>query len=465
MLFFAGSFFAGCSDYYIDDVERGGGYNYVSGYPELRLSTAGYYNVEGVPIIDVSGDIVYAGLIYSKNQSGKLQADVTVNINITSQENGEFITQKTIRDSLLSDKNEVIFSQDVYRFNEQFPVKPGEFDVEVILTDEKSGKQTTRTNEVTIPDYTEEVVAISEIQLFGKNNSLTNAGFVPVTTYDVPGQLDSLKFVVQITNSTDSDIEVNSRLKKFRSDTSIAWPMSVQDYPQSHIRYQGIEYDKFEIVQSGTRTLQQKGNIFIEYAYRGLELGNYRLEVEISNEDGVETISGREFGVKPPYYPAVKTTREMAESLYYIMDKDEHEALMQIEDKDSMKKAIDRFWLKNINNSAIAKDVISMYYNRVEEANKQFSNFKEGWKTDPGMVYILFGPPWSVNDVFNTRMIWAYTNNLEDDERNFLFRVSDIKGKYFPFDNYILDRKILYHYLEYRQKQRWRSGNILTIDL
>jgi GWxTD domain-containing protein len=241
--------------------------------------------------------------------------------------------------------------------------------------------------------------------------------------------------------------------------------MSIQNYPRSSIRYQGIEYDEFEIIQSGSRTIDQNGYIFIEYAYGDLELGNYRLEIFIEGKDDLRTEGGREFGIKPAYYPAVKTPRQLAEPLAYIMTDSEYEELMSIEDEDSLKVAMDRFWLSNIKNSNLAEDVISLYYTRVEEANKQFSNYKEGWKTDLGMVYILFGPPWSVNDVLNSRVILSYTYNLDDPERNYLFRVSDIRGKYFPFDNYILQREIYYYTLEYRQKQRWRTGLILTTDL
>ena len=33
------------------------------------------------------------------------------------------------------------------------------------------------------------------------------------------------------------------------------------------------------------------------------------------------------------------------------------------------------------------------YYSRVEYANKNFSHYQAGWKTDMGMVFILFGSP------------------------------------------------------------------------
>ena len=37
------------------------------------------------------------------------------------------------------------------------------------------------------------------------------------------------------------------------------------------------------------------------------------------------------------------------------------------------------------------------YYRRVRFANEEFTQYKDGWKTDRGMIYILFGPP---NQVF-----------------------------------------------------------------
>lgn len=458
-------FGSSCSDSYIDNVQRGGWYNYEADLPELRLSTTSFYNESGMPTIEVSGDVVYGGLIYKQNDAGKIQADISIEIIVREVETDEIVAEDLFSRALIADDNTVIHSQDLYRFSEQFQVEPGEYEVSVTVTDENSGKQMLRTNRTEIEGVDRGIVSISEVQIFGKENSIGGSEFVPVTTYDVPANLDSLKFMVQINNSSDSPIDIRSNLKKFKADTSIAWPMSIQNYPRSSIRYQGIEYDEFEIIQSGSRTIDQNGYIFIEYAYGDLELGNYRLEIFIEGKDDLRTEGGREFGIKPAYYPAVKTPRQLAEPLAYIMTDSEYEELMSIEDEDSLKVAMDRFWLSNIKNSNLAEDVISLYYTRVEEANKQFSNYKEGWKTDLGMVYILFGQPWSVNDVLNSRVILSYTYNLDDPERNYLFRVSDIRGKYFPFDNYILQREIYYYTLEYRQKQRWRTGLILTTDL
>ncbi|MBI3189037.1 MAG: GWxTD domain-containing protein, partial [Ignavibacteriales bacterium] len=38
-------------------------------------------------------------------------------------------------------------------------------------------------------------------------------------------------------------------------------------------------------------------------------------------------------------------------------------------------------------------EMMMEYYQRVEYSNKNFSHYQEGWKTDRGNVYIVFGEP------------------------------------------------------------------------
>lgn len=59
------------------------------------------------------------------------------------------------------------------------------------------------------------------------------------------------------------------------------------------------------------------------------------------------------------------------------------------------------------------------YYKRVEYVNSRFKSYQQGWQTDMGMVYIIFGSPASVDrrqDYYNPSRVyerWIYTNNRE----------------------------------------------------
>ncbi|MEK0442306.1 MAG: hypothetical protein RL403_1284, partial [Bacteroidota bacterium] len=85
-------------------------------------------------------------------------------------------------------------------------------------------------------------------------------------------------------------------------------------------------------------------------------------------------------------FPKVKDWNEMVDMVTYISTKKEHETLLLAQDK---KKALDAYWYNLTRNEEAAKDLIRNYFKMVEFANILFTDFKEGWKTDRGIVYIV----------------------------------------------------------------------------
>ncbi|MGF1670593.1 MAG: GWxTD domain-containing protein, partial [Balneolaceae bacterium] len=323
-----------------------------------------------------------------------------------------------------------------------------------------SGKQTVRESSTVIPDPKEPFVNLTSVRLLGKEIEAENR-FFPITTYDVPGKIDSLQFVFQVTNNDmDDPLNIRTRVIKFQSDSSIARPMNYNDYNVSSMPYRGIDYNRYEEIESTIRRLDQPGSVLIEFNFGRFPRGNYRFEVEADRNEEETIFKARDFGVKSENYPAVKSARELAQPLFYLMGNREYERLMQIQNPDSLKEAIDRFWLSNVRSVSDAKNVIALYYERVEEANKQFSNFKEGWKTDTGMIYILFGPPWFVETSIN-QMLWSYSYDRSDPRYNYFFERPKMPNEFFPFNNYLLDRNQQYFNVQYQQIQRWLSGDIL----
>ncbi|MEX2479152.1 MAG: GWxTD domain-containing protein [Gracilimonas sp.] len=454
----------GCSNSYHDEIDRGEGYDYRPGYPELRLAAAGFIDETGDSYIIVSGEIVQGSLVYS-GKDDILTASANIEVQIMHDETQEITVRENYDLSIESENKNIVSNQDVEKIEYEYGASPGSYTVQIIITDETSGRETIRTTKTSIPDARDDQSHITEIRILGKDNSKSSTEFSQSTTYDIPSRFDSLKFVFQVTNNDPEEpIEIESRLLKFRADDEPARRMNNVNRSPSSLPYKGIDYDEYEVIQSSTRSLDQPGSVIIELAFEDLERGNYRLEVTSNKGEENEIYKGRAFGVKSPNYPSLKTSKELAAPLYYLMSDKKYDRLMAINDSDSLKRAIDRFWLSNIGNSIKAKEIVSMYYQRVEEANKQFSNFKEGWKTDPGMMYILFGPPWYV-DRFSNEMTWSYSYNRDDPEKTFVFTRPKLKTKYYPFDNYILERTTYYYTVQYSQIERWKNGSILNQNL
>ncbi|MDZ7718633.1 MAG: GWxTD domain-containing protein [Balneolaceae bacterium] len=456
-------YMSGCVRSTNPDVERGSTFRFQDGYPEVRMSSIGILSEDDEPLIDVTTDVVLGSLIYSTDEEGVRSANVSIEIRIL-QNDGDFTKNLRKDFAVESSYNGSYQSQDVFSHRERIEVVPGSFEVTVTVLDQSSGKASSRTSEADIPDPQNPEINLTTIRLMGKHSpeEVENPDFFPITTYTASSGLDSLKFMFQVTNNNVEDpLTIQSRLLKYETDTTAARPMNFNNYSPSTLPYKGIEIRDPEEVDFTTRRLDDPGSVLIEFKYEQLEKGTYRFEVETTKDSGEEIYKARDFSIKSENYPTLQSPRELANPLIYLMNRDDHEEMMEIEDPDSLKEAIDRFWLSNIGNMNKAKSVINLYYERVEQANKQFTNFKEGWKTDLGMIYILFGPPWYVDRYLNT-MVWSYSYDRTDPRYNYTFERPQMKNEYFPFDNYLLQRNQGYFNIQYRQIQLWLSGNILT---
>lgn len=152
-------------------------------------------------------------------------------------------------------------------------------------------------------------------------------------------------------------------------------------------------------------------------------------------------------------FPEVSSAEQMIYPLIYITSKQEYEALLYSPNK---KLAVEEFWLKIGGSKERARELIRKYYGRVADANKFFTSYLEGWKTDRGMVYIIYGP---ANSVYKTSSSenWTYgeENNLMSLTYTFVKTAN-------PFTNndYTIDRSSIYKDRWYRAVDVWRQGRI-----
>ena len=453
-----------CNNAYIAEVDRAGDYNFQPGYPELRVVGAGFVDVDtDSSFIELTAEVIYASLVF-KNVDGLFRSQIEMDIQVVNQLQPDRILSTTNSTYMISDSSAyVVNSQDSYQISKRIAVPPGSYNVSLILRDASNARESFRRLEIEIPNPTETRSYLTNIQVFAKDEDEGNQ-FEPVTTYNLSETSDSVRLVFQVTNNRVNEPQtIDTRLLKFESDTMHARPMSWPDYTPASLPYKGIDYGEYEIINSSKRILTDAGTVTIELFFENLRRGNYRFEVR-TQAAGEEVFKARDFSFKSPHYPSLKTPRELAAPLIYIMREDDHAELMAISDPKEQKYAVDRFWLSNIKNTKKALQVIELFYERVEEANKQFSNYKEGWKTDMGMMYVLFGPPLYIENTIEEKT-WRYSNDFYNPETNFTFKSYRYRNKFYPFDNYQLLRNQQYFSLEYRQTQKWLNGAILRDNL
>ena len=148
-------------------------------------------------------------------------------------------------------------------------------------------------------------------------------------------------------------------------------------------------------------------------------------------------------------YPRLARIPSLAGPMLYICTKQEYDRLAAAKND---KKVFDRVILSITNDTERARKLIRNYFKRVEYANQYFTSYKEGWKTDRGMIYIVFGPPQEVFK-FHDREVWTYKN--DDFKVTFDFAKS---SSLFDPDNYVLIREKKYQQIWYEVIDLWRNG-------
>lgn len=108
----------------------------------------------------------------------------------------------------------------------------------------------------------------------------------------------------------------------------------------------------------------------------------------------------------PPYFPKYRKLNELAQSMLYLTSEAEKKSIVN---SKNLKQVFDSFWVNNFKTKQGARRAIRSYYSWVEDANVLFTDFKPGWKTDRGMMYIVFGLP---DEIYRTGSLeeWYYDN-------------------------------------------------------
>jgi GWxTD domain-containing protein len=163
------------------------------------------------------------------------------------------------------------------------------------------------------------------------------------------------------------------------------------------------------------------------------------------------TLEGISVLVTDPYFPQFVKAETLIEPLVYISTGRESK---RIKDAENKKKAMDTYWLDLTKSPERAKNIIREYFQQVTEANYLFTTYKEGWKTDQGMILQLFGKPDGVY-LNGESEEWVYQRKGAMSRIKFNF----VKVKNFFTDHhYELVRNPSYDREWYRTVDLWRKG-------
>lgn len=169
--------------------------------------------------------------------------------------------------------------------------------------------------------------------------------------------------------------------------------------------------------------------------------GLYLFQTDTTSAEGIA------FHVGDGAYPRYTRIEDLVPPLIFICTKEEFKSL---EDAKGDKVQFDKTILSITRDKDRAKKFMRSYYGRVELANQYFTSYKEGWKTDRGMIYIIFGLPDEIRRT-DQNEIWYYKNS----RTKFVFIK---KGSVYDPDYFVLMRDDRFTELWYNTIDLWRKS-------
>ncbi|MFC2116088.1 GWxTD domain-containing protein [Bacteroidota bacterium] len=180
------------------------------------------------------------------------------------------------------------------------------------------------------------------------------------------------------------------------------------------------------------------------------EEGMYHIQVDPEKPGGLTLFN---FGGN---FPRVANTADMIGPLAYLVSSTEFN---ELSNQTNKKLALDNFWLKAAGNVQSARELIRVYYNRVFFANYFFTSYKEGWKTDRGMMFIVYGPPNLLTKRGNTEN-WVYYRKKSREPLQFVFSRHDNP---YTQNDFLLERNFV-NSMWVQAVRDWRSGKIFYTE-
>ena len=337
-------------------------------FPKFTPSILNFYSYNNKQNrIDVFIQIPYKNLRFVKEGS-LFSASYEISIIISDFKN--IIYDRSFLKKLSTENFDLTTSLQTYDLTQKsFDLKPGKYSVEIIVTDEDSKKSYKTRQNIEVRNFDDDKINISDLLFVSKINEKDG----------------KLKIIPNISNNIGN---LNDTFYVFYEVYS---PVIIND----SLEFEYSIYDKEEdVVLSGKSSSFISDNttqVIIPINKKDLIFGKYRLYIEVKSQKYKNFISkkliGKDFLIKWQDLPISINDLDLAiKQTSYIASSNEMDSLTSAKDQNEKLKRFLSFW-KNRTPS------MEEYFARVDYANEKFKTHREGWKTDMGMVFIIFGVP------------------------------------------------------------------------
>ena len=255
---------------------------------------------------------------------------------------------------------------------EKFDLPPGEYKLSIGFTDLETNKTKTDKKKLKLKDYSKGELEISDLA-FVRNLQIDSLGvksFMP----------DVSDYIIDISRELYGYFEIYNRKANLQN-------LEIY-YTIKNAKGKEVYKTQYKRRPDGERTLE-----YFPISTNSLTQGVYQLKLKVIQGKHKKEVK-KIFIIRWADMPSTIYDIELAiKQLKYIANKKEWDKLKKAS-QDEKLIAFKDFWDKRDPSPGTAKNEwMDEYYNRIAFANANFGGFRDGWKSDMGMIYIIFGPP------------------------------------------------------------------------
>ena len=115
------------------------------------------------------------------------------------------------------------------------------------------------------------------------------------------------------------------------------------------------------------------------------------------------------------------------QNMRYILKDDEWKKLSKSKNEDQETLFLEYWSTKDPTPETPDNELMNEYFSRINYSNMNFKGYSKGWKTDMGMIYILFGPPDDL-EIYNDPLSRVYSQRWHYYRINKFFDFVDEQG-------------------------------------
>lgn len=334
-------------------------------------------NTEGLTKVDIYIQLPYKSIQFVKSPQG-FTAKYSVTASVYDSTQSRLIVEKSWNETI----NVMDFTQTTARENfnlsmRHFELAPGIYFIRTMVEDSDSRREYISGNKFTVRDL-ESDLSVSDVMLISGTRVIEGMNqVIPNISRNVLGSNNKLQcyFEIYSNNANSQNVSI--------------------EYTVMETNRKSIYYlqENYTIVEGKNHIISTLNNV-------GIDLGAYFLNIVVQDSAGKKIFtSDKQFFSRWIGLPAnIVDIDKAVEQMVYIASPDELSYIQNAETQDDKLKRFLEYWkAKDPSPNNEENEMFTEYYRRIKFANDNFASYREGWKSDRGMVFIILGAPNNVD--------------------------------------------------------------------